>query len=255
MSTFFHRLACCLLLVLCGARAAAADAMVFVMDPFPPYTYERNGVATGPIADTIREVCAAIKAECRFETYPWRRALKLAEDGFVDGIYAVVPLPERAQFFHLTPPIVESSYGVFAQESSPLRYQGPHDLDGYTVGVYGPSAASRALETVTAQAKGVVAVVEIDNTRVLQKLASGRYGEHAAAVVNLDVGRYLLQELHIEGVKVVGRVGKTEYGIGLSRKKVSDQQAAVFNAALAQLFKSGRVRQIVEGYGLQPAGH
>lgn len=253
MPPVVHCIACCLLLALAAARAVAAESMVFVMDPFPPYTYERNGTAAGPIADTIREVCLAIKVECRFETYPWRRALKLAEDGFVDGIYAVVPLPERAQFFHLTHPVVESSYAVFAPDWSSLRYQSPHDLDGYTVGVYGPSAASRALDAIVGKATGVQPVIELDNTQVLQKLAGGRYGEHGVALVNQDVGLYLMRELGIEGVKVVGRVGKTEYGIGLSRKKVSEQRAAAFNAALQQMFRSGRVRQIVESHGLQPA--
>ena len=76
---------------------AQSASMSFVSHPFAPYTVEENGVATGPLPDTMRAVCEAIKAQCKVEVYPWRRALKLAEDGFVDGIYVVSNIAEREQ--------------------------------------------------------------------------------------------------------------------------------------------------------------
>ena len=131
-------LACALL----GRAGASTPEMTFVMDPFPPFTYEENGVAAGPLSDVIRAVCEVIRARCRLETYPWRRALKMGEEGMVDGLYAVADIPERKHFFYVSPPIVESAYGIFVHESSTLDYQRPEDLAGYTVGAYGPSAAS-----------------------------------------------------------------------------------------------------------------
>ena len=77
---------------------ARAQTMTFVMDPFPPFTYEEDGNAAGPMSDTIRAVCAELKWQCTLEVYPWRRALKLAEDGLVDGIYAIADIPERRRF-------------------------------------------------------------------------------------------------------------------------------------------------------------
>jgi len=246
------RCACAAALTLAAAWAPAAT-MVFVMDPFPPFTYEVDGQPAGAMSDTIRAVCASLRIECQLKSYPWRRALKLAEDGEVDGIYALAPIAEREQFFYLTPPIVQSAYGVFVTRGSPLQYTTPHDLDGYTVAAYGPSAASRALEQVAQQASGVNVQIEIDNVTLLRKLQSGRYGEHGAAVANVDVGRHLMREHGLADLRVAGLTGKTEYAIGLSRKKVSPPQAEAFMAALAQLTRAGKVRQIVEREGLQPA--
>ncbi|ABC30101.1 conserved hypothetical protein [Hahella chejuensis KCTC 2396] len=100
------------------------------------------------MADTIRVVCESMAIECKLSAFPWRRALKMTEDGDVDGLFAVVKLPEREKYMYVTEPIIESAYGVFVPTSSSLKYSAPVDLDGYTVGAYGPSAASRALEEI-----------------------------------------------------------------------------------------------------------
>ncbi|HMC14122.1 MAG TPA: transporter substrate-binding domain-containing protein, partial [Albitalea sp.] len=177
------------------------------------------------------------------------------EEGTVVGIYAVADIPERHRFFHLTPPIIESAYAVFAHRSSALAYHRPGDLEGYTVASYGPSAASRAAETLAHAAPGINLIVEVDNTTVLRKLSNRRYGERGVAVANVDVGNWLIKQQHIPDLKVVGLVAKVEYCIGLSRARVSDQQAEEFNAALRRLFKTGKVKQIAERHGVVAPVH
>ncbi len=224
--------------------------MTFVMDPFPPFTYEENGKAAGPMSETIRAVCAELKRECKLEIYPWRRALIMAEEGLVDGIYAIADIPQRHQQFRMTPPIIESAYAVFVHRSSPLAYLRASDLDGYTLGAYGPSAASKAAETLAQAAPRIKLVVEVDNTTLLRKLSGMRYPEPAAAVANIDVGMQLIRQEHIADLRVAGIVGKIAYCVGLSRAKVSDAQAEEFSAALRRLLKSGKVGQIAEKYGV-----
>jgi len=247
------------MLALCafgGAASAQGTAsMTFVMDPFPPFTYEENGRAAGPMSDTIQAACDELKLQCKLEIYPWRRALKMAEEGAVDGIYAIADIPERRHFFHLTPPIVESAYAVFAHRNSALAYARPSDLDGYTVASYGPSAASHAAETLAKGVPSVKLVVEIDNTTLLRKLSSQRYGELGVAVANVDVGNWLIHQQHIPDLKVAGLISKVEYCIGLSRARVSEKQADEFNAALRKLLKAGKVRQIAERHGVVAPAH
>lgn len=238
-----------------GPPAALTREMTFVMDQFPPFTYEENGVAAGPMSDALRAACEVIKANCTLKVYPWRRALKMAEEGEVDGIYAVARIPEREAHFYISRPIIESTYGVFVHESSRLMYRGPADLNGYTVGAYGPSAASKALDGVAQAAPTLTMVVEVDNITLLRKLSARRYGELGAAVANVDVGNHLLMQEHIAGLRVAGIVSKTEYSIGLSRKKVSPQLAQEFDAALETLTKSGKLKEIAARYGVTAAGH
>ncbi|WP_372524462.1 substrate-binding periplasmic protein [Piscinibacter sp.] len=235
---------------LLSGAARADSTMTFVVDPFPPFTYEENGAAAGPMSDTVRAVCEAIKVQCKLEVYPWRRALKLAEDGYVDGIYAIVDIPERRQFFYVTPPIIDSGYAVFVHKSSTLTYHQPSDLAGYTVGAFGPSAASRAVDELARAVPTLRTLIEVDNVTLLKKLSSMRYGERGAAFANVDVGNYLVKQENIADLRVAGVVSKTAYSIGLSRAKVSEQRAQEFMTALRKLVKAGKVRETADKYGV-----
>ena len=89
----------------------------------------------------------------------------------------------------------------------------------------------------------------------LKKLAAGRYGdEHrVVAAINLDVGRYLVANEGISGIRPAGDFKKVAYGIGLSRQKVSEAQFGEFNAALQELIRQGKVREILRRHGLKAA--
>jgi hypothetical protein len=54
---------------------------------------------------------------------------------------------------------------------------------------------------------------------------------------------------------VVGVISKTEYCIGLSRRKVTEKQAEEFTAALARQVKAGKVKQIADKYGVVSPAH
>ena len=89
------------------------------------------------------------------------------------------------------------------------------------------------------------------NDEMRSHFSGMRYGEHGAALANLDVGNHLIRTEGIRDLVVAGRVGKIEYCVGLSREKVSEKQAAKFNAALQQLIRSGKVREIARKYGIE----
>lgn len=235
------------------AGPGQAEPMTFVMEPFPPFVIDKKGAATGPFPETVRAVCDALKMPCELEIYPWRRAYLLAEQGMVDGIFVLLRTPEREKDFHFTDNVFQTSYAVFARQEDTLSYAEPKDLSGYTVAVYGPSGTSKTTEDVIRHVTSIRMEIEVDNTTVLRKLAAGRYGDHAVAVVNQDVGLYLLKQEKIDGLKIVGSIRKIDYAIGLSRKRMSEEQADQFNAGLRELVRKGMVRSIAEKYGIKPA--
>lgn len=247
------RLAALLLLFLTCALARA-DGMSFVMEPFPPFIVDNKGVAEGPFPEIVRATCDALKIQCKLDIYPWRRAYMLAEQGAVDGIFVLLRTPERENDFHFTDPVLQTSYALFMRQPAKLKYAVPKDLNNYTVAVYGPSGTSKAAEEIVKQAPGARMEVEIDNQVVLRKLAAGRYGEQAVAFVNYDVGMHILKQEKIAGLESAGSARKIEYAIGLSRKRVSAEQAEHFNAALRELMKKGTVKAIADKYGMKPAG-
>jgi polar amino acid transport system substrate-binding protein len=233
--------------------AHAAEPMTFVMEPFPPFVIEEKGSAEGPFPETVRAVCESMKIQCKFEIYPWRRAYLLAEQGMVDGIFVLLRTPEREKDFYFTDNVFQTSYAVFARQPDKLVYTAPKDLSGYTVAAYGPSGTSKTAEEAVKQVASIRMEIEVDNITVLRKLAAGRYGDQAVAVVNQDVGLYLLRQEKIDGLKVVGNIKKIDYTIGLPRKRLSQEQADQFNAGLRELIKKGAVKAIADRYGLKTA--
>lgn len=227
--------------------------MLFVVQVFPPFVMEARSESEGAFPDIVRAVCAAMKTDCRVEIYPWRRALRMAEEGDAHGILVIQKLPEREQKFFMSPPIVHSSYVVVARQDMRLAYVSPRDLDGFTIGVYGPSATSQAAEGLARAMPSVKIVMETDNATVLRKLVAMRYGEKAAGVMNADVARYLMRSEDIGGLAVSGEIRKIEYFIGLSRMKFDAARAARFMATLGELERNGTVKAIIDKYQLHPA--
>lgn len=236
-----------------SAGAADVQSMTFVMQEFPPFVQNDKGRPSGPFPDILRAVCGALQAECKQEVYPWRRANAMAQSGAVDGILMILKTPQREAAYHIGPPLMQSSYVLYAQQQTALNYRTPQDLAGYTVGAYGPSGTSFSAAQLVKRVPGARLEVEIDNPTALRKLRMGRYGSKAVVVINLELAQYLMQPEGDAGLKQVGELQKTDYHIGLSRKKMSQPQAEAFNAALLQLLRDGTVAAIAKKYGLTAA--
>lgn len=241
-------------LTLATSVAVAADFFQFVTtDTFPPFSIVEDGKLSGPFPELTLAVCAEIGARCQIEVLPTRRAMAKAEEGELDGILSLLKTTEREALFFFSEPVVDTAYGVFALAANPFLYREARDLSGRMVGVYGPSGTQTVLQEVI---KGVPAVelqVELNNERLLQKLVSGRYGTEGLAVMNRDVGFYLLKKGGIAGVKMVGEIGKAQYFIAFSRKKVTPEKFARFNAGLQRLIARGALDAILDKYAIGPA--
>ena len=241
------------------AASACAGELSFVTEPFQPFSYEESPgthVAAGPMADVVQAVCQRIGKTCRMAVLPWRRAYAMAANGEVDGLFSIIRIPEREKDFYVSAMVAESAYGFFAAATSAFAYRRPEDLRDHIIAVYGPSGTSIALdELVAATNQPVRVVLDISNPTVLKKLAAGRYGEgdKVIAAMNREVGSYLTANEKIAGIKYVGDFRKISYGIGLSRKKVTPEQFAEFNNALKTLIREGKVKAILDKYGLKPA--
>lgn len=243
-----------LLALLCAlplAGAAGGQTLHFVTEPFPPYTHARDGQAVGPMIDVLRAACAQLGWQCPVEVMPWRRALDMAQRGRVDGIFTVVDSPERREYFHVTPPVIEARYAFFARAGSTVQYGGERRLlDGRTIGAYGPSATSQTLAQLTEGLARVRVEVEPDNRTVLRKLAAGRYGEDGLALINEAVAHHLMLEEALPGLVHAGVARNFGYAFAFSRQKIEPARAQQFGRALYELCRSGRIPEMLRVYGL-----
>ena len=246
-----------LLLWLLSVTFAYAKELTFVTEQFPPFNYAIAGTSrgAGPMADVVMVVCEKIKARCNISVLPWRRALKMTENGEVDGAFSLLRTTERESAYFFSAMVMETAYSFFADETSTFKYSQPKDLDGFTIGVYGPSGTSMALDELLKSGTTGRVSIEIDNITVLKKLSAGRYGDEktALAVLNRDVGMHLIKTEGIRGIKPTGDFRKIAYSIGFSRKKVSEAEFIEFNEALKTLIKEGTVKTILSKYGLKAA--
>lgn len=238
---------------------AAAD-WTFVTEDFPPFSYPQAGQlpaqnatpGAGPFVEIIEQACARLGHRCRVDVLPWRRALSLAEQGEVEGIFTVVDAPERREHFYISRMLVGARYSLFTREQTPLEYRSPVDLNGYHIGVYGPSGTALMLESLLRQSDDATLEMETDNPRALRKLAAGRYGERGAVLMNHDVALFLQLQEGITGLREAGTVKRIAYGIGLSPLRVSEAEFNAFDRTLGELQREGQVAAILKRHGLQP---
>jgi polar amino acid transport system substrate-binding protein len=231
---------------------AQSQSMTFVMENFPPYIVDDHGRGAGPFPEVVRAVCDSMKIRCTLRLLPWRRAYAMAEMGSVDGIFVLGRTKERERIFHFSPPVFESSFAIISSNPA-FAYSGPQDLRGYTVATYGPSAVSKQMQELAKTVPNMRLMIEIDNPSVLRKLRAGRYGAAAVAVMNREVGLQLIAQENLTGLRLVANYMPISYGIGFSRKRVSEKQAGEFNQALGELTKRGTVKSIADKYGLKAA--
>lgn len=254
--------------LLCGSMLCApvfahsttreADELSFVTEEFHPFSYARadpatgDPVAAGPLVEVVQLVCGRLERRCSVDIYPWRRALALAEDGDVDGIFTVIRSPERERAFRITRMLVRSHYALFARTDSDHIYRGPQDLAGRTIGVYGPSGSSFVLSKHLKQAPGARMHLVTDNLQSLLMLKSGRFGPDGLAMLNHHVARNLIATEGLNGIREVGQLEPIAYGIGFSRKAVGPEEFQAFERALTEAVKDGSVREILLRHGVDP---
>jgi len=249
--------ACVLFSLACSSQAQPSvqpREMRFVTEPFPPYTFALDGRAAGPMVDVLQAACGRLAWRCEIEVLPWRRALGMAQRGEVEGIFTVVDSPERRQYFHVSPPIIEGRYTLFARAGNGLQYTGDVQvLAGRVIGAYGPSATALTLEQLVEGVPRVRTEIEPDNRTVLRKLAAGRYGEDGLALANEAVAQQLMRDDGLNSLQTAGLVKVFGYAFGLVRQNVDLAQAQAFAKVLYELCRSGRTAELLKGYTLPPS--
>lgn len=222
----------------------------FVTEPFSPYTYAGpDGQAAGPMVDLLKAACERLRWRCPVEVMPWRRALAQAQRGEVHGIFTIVDAPERRVYFHVSVPVIDARYTLFARAGDDFQLHRREQLIGRTLAAYGPSTTVLALDELV-EGLDVRTEIEADNRTVLRKLSAGRYGRNGLALVNESVALALMREEQIQGLQAAGTVKSFAYAFGLSRQRVSAAQARDFDRALNALCRSGQSAALIKPYAL-----
>jgi polar amino acid transport system substrate-binding protein len=236
-------------IVLPVSPASALELILNTQD-FAPFSYVANGVVSGPAAEIIQKVCAGMRADCRLNLLPWRRAQQEVEEGKAHGMFLIGWNAARAKWLYFSPPVLNTEYGFFVRDDNPLQFRQNSDVKGYRVGVFGPSNTATALEQIKAEVADLTIDMTPDDEAAFKKLSLGRV---QAVFSNRDVGFDLLRKLGIANARYAGRQQSLKYYVGFSQKFTEKQVVEQFNATFRTLHKQGVIQEILARHKMDPA--
>ncbi|MBU1344439.1 MAG: transporter substrate-binding domain-containing protein [Proteobacteria bacterium] len=224
---------------------ARAVSLVFNTQDFQPFSYKVEGEVQGPAVEIIKTVCQKIGINCSFRLLPWTRAQKEVEDGSANAMFVIGKNAAREKWLYFSPPLMKTEYGFFVKNDNPLIYKNVSDIEGYKVGVYGPSNTSKTLEKIKDQLKDLTIDLRPDDESGFKKLSGDRI---TAVFSNKDVGNALIKKINLTNLRYAGKYKELNYFIGFSKQFNSKEEVDRFNSALMQMYTDGSLKAILDKY-------
>lgn len=235
--------------------ALAAD-LDFVTQEFAPFHYSgNNNTVAGPGAEIVRLVCDRMNATCTIKIFPWSRAQAMVERGEANAMFLIGKNPEREKWLWFSPPVLETEYGFFVEIDDRLQFAKASDINGYWVGVYGPSNTATALTELQHEAQDLHIEMHPTDEAGFRKLENGRID---AVYSNRDVGLSLISQLQLKNIRYAGRHKTLQYYVGFSMQYADRAKVDRFCSAFLELAEEGAIRKILDRYHIgdqRPEGH
>ena len=231
--------------------------LIFNTQEFAPFNYSLDGKTAGPVLEIINRVCSKLKISCKSKVMPWRRAIKEVREGEADGLFVVGKNKTRESWLYFSLPIITTEYGFFVLKSNHKVYKSKTDIQGYKVGVFGPSNTHNSLLKISEQLEDENKVpLDIrtlyDDSLVFKQLNSQTRGLQAV-YSNKDVGNGLIKKLNLKNLRYMGKQKELNYYISFSKKTVSKEMVDKFNGILLTMHLNNELKNILEKYSLQKA--
>jgi polar amino acid transport system substrate-binding protein len=242
-------IACLWLLAIIAAAPAAA--LVFVTEDLPPLNFpDGKGGVAGPSRAIIGEVCRRVEVSCSFDLLPWRRALKDAQDGRLNGLFSIGRDPEREDWMYFSLPLLRARHSFFVNSETEVAYGGPATLEGFTIATYGPSNLSTSLQSMIGGIRSARMEVEVDYETTLNKLSRLRYGPKGAVYFNQAVVDYVVARDRIPNIVPLAVESTVAYYIGWPKNGTARTMVERFDRALAEMFRDGATGRYLAPFGL-----
>ncbi|MGD9367372.1 MAG: DUF1566 domain-containing protein [Desulfobacteraceae bacterium] len=240
-------------------RSLRRPSLILNTQDFVPFHYKTShkGEAYGPVPQIVKLACRSAGINCRIILYDeWRMAQEDVKIGKSDGMFVIVWNSARAKWLHRSTAIVETEYGLFVRDDDDLAFdqilKRPSDMDGYTIGVYGPSGTSTSLKNLKTalESKGAKLYIkmESDNKTLFKKLSTskGKYAVYS----NRIVGESVIRGLGLNNIRYSGMHRGLSYYVGFSKQRVPLWVVQKFNKAHKQLVDEGAVMSIMANHSM-----
>lgn len=246
------RLLCAaLLLILAWAQAArAADSVILAADHWCPHTCDPAEERTGYMVDIAREAFAAAGMKVVFQLRPWATAMSDIRAGLVDGVVGTLP-SEAPDLPHNHTALGRQSNAFVVRATDSFVLAGLDSLAGKRIATARDYSYSQDIDSwLVAHATQVQP--QPGNRAAaanLQRLMDGQVD------VVLDDEAVLRDTIIRQGlagkVRVAGRLLGGSLHIAFSANRPGGAElAAILDQGVAKLRHSGRLAEILAGYGL-----
>lgn len=258
---FFMRLAAATGIVawtlLCSVVQAKQSVLIVGDDDYPPYSYLENGRNQGIYHRILERVFAAMpEYDVEVRLYPWKRALRMVEQGRALGIVPpYLGYEERPYLAPYSDPILEEVTVAWCRDDVGMEPGAafPRDYDGITFGLNtGFHVVARPFQRAVQQ--GRVSVDPVPGTqRNIERMLLGRVDCY------INDRRSIIWTLHeiatqegsarIKDVHEISEVARYAGHIGFSARRAEARDfVARFNTELRRLRETGEIDAIVEAY-------
>ncbi len=227
------------------AAGAYPEKLTAVYTDWYPYTYNEGNSAKGFEIEVFTAVVNRMGIEVVFERFPFKRCLKMLEEGRAHVLISLLKTPERRQYTvfpdeHLS----VSRTSLFTRTDTRVRYRGSlADLKGYTIGVVAGFSYGTLFDNADYLKKE-----EVQNTRrLISMVVSGRL---PLGIENEAVIRGVAGSLGVAGsIRFLNPpVHSRKLYAGFSRRLGLRKLAEEFSRSLKDFKNSGEYRDILRKY-------
>jgi polar amino acid transport system substrate-binding protein len=218
-----------------------------VADPYPPYQYEEGGQVRGADQELIAAAFRFHGMATETRLLPWKQCLQWMQSGKADGIFQILPNPEREKLFLFSDRLRTERTALFrpsagrlpgsaggAADRVPFRGQRLGVLEGYS---YGPEADRLpAIQKAEYQSQEAL----------LQALAAGEVG---LALMDAGLAAYLVKRLGVRGIEPVPGY-EIARPLHAAFRRDRPDIVELFNSGLEAVRRQGIYARILISYGL-----
>ncbi len=190
-----------------------------------------------------------IKVENGF--FPWKRSLKMVENGTWDGTIGWAKSPERENLFYISEPLYHGIYVFFHLKNTKFNWKSIDDLQGIEAGVTLGYVDEEMFKSMKASGKNVIYSVATTDFQNFKKLIAGRIKIFAS---QKDVGLTCIKEnfpadtadtitFHPKPIR-----SATLHGLFTKKNRRGEIYMKLFNQGLKNLKESGRYDEMLQDF-------
>jgi len=229
------------------AESPHPEKLTVVYTDWYPYTYREENSAKGFEIDIFRAVMKRMGIEPVFVQFPFKRCLKMLEEGQAHVLVSFLKTPERRRYTifpeeHLS----ISRTSLFTRTGTQIRYAGSlKDLRGYTIGVIPGFSYGAAFDSADYLKKEEV----LNTRRLVSMVVSGRLH---LGIENEAVIRRVAGSLGVAGsIRFLNPpIHSRKLYAGFSRRLGLQHLAAEFSRNLKDFKDTDEYRDILRKYGV-----